>query len=50
MSSSSDGQEVELDKLFRRYAESSLSTSPFDAKQMPRLCEIGKAYLQRKAK
>ena len=34
MSSSTDGQEVEVDKLFRRYAESSLSTSPFDARQM----------------
>ena len=50
MSSSSDGQGVEVDKLFRRYAESSLSTSPLDAKQMPRLCELGKAYLQQKAR
>ena len=50
MSSSSDGQGVEVDKLFRRYAESSLSTSPLDAKHMPRLCELGKAYLQQKAR
>ena len=39
-----------MDRLFRRYAESSFSATPWDAKAMPRLCEIGKQYLQQKAK
>lgn len=39
-----------MDRLFRRYAEASFSATPWDAKVMPRLCEIGKQYLQQKAK
>lgn len=48
--SSSSVPEGDLDKLFRRYAESSFSSTPLDAKAMPRLCEIGKAYLHQKAR
>ena len=50
MSSSSSGQELDVDRLFRRYAESSFSATPWDAKVMPRLCEIGKLYLKQTAK